>query len=234
MKKILLFVPIILGFANTIFAQALSITPADSVSVEETVTTNNDEVVLYAYVKNDSTEDVTVTWRIIENDSPLDWSVSYCDNTNCLDLSTTTQSSFLLKADSSSILKMAYLPFLVDGESNIEVQVSIAGVPSSVVNVTYFAKVIADPVSIRDIDASTLSIYPNPTTNFIQIKGIENANQNTTLEVYSIIGKKVLTQNIPAVNEAKINVQNLENGVYLVKLFDQQRNLFYTKTFVKK
>lgn len=215
-------------------AQSLTITPSDSVSVIESVTNMNDEVVLYAYVKNDSTADLTFKWRVISLDSPAGWDVSYCDNTDCLDLSISNQNTFLLKADSTSILKMAYLPYLTSGVSEIEMSVSIDGVPSSAVTVKYYAEVTSAPVGITTIDTKSLSLFPNPATNFIQIKGIDNVSNVNSIEVYSIIGKKIMSSTVSSSSDLKVNIQNLDNGVYLVKLFDNQKSVFYTKTFVKK
>ena len=215
-------------------AQSFTITPSDSVSVIETVTNMNDEVVLYAYVTNDSSVDLTFKWRVNTSDYPSGWDVSYCDNTDCLDLSFSNQNTFVLKADSTSILKMAYLPYLTSGVSEIDMSVSIDGVPSSAVSVKYYAGVTANPVGIKTIDATTLSLYPNPATNFVQIKGIDNVSNVNTIEVYSIIGKKIFSNEVSSLSDLKLNIQNLENGVYMVKLFDNKKSVFYTKTFVKK
>lgn len=232
-KNILLTLTLAL-LGLSIEAQVLVITPADSVAVEDEVSSNNDETVLYAYVRNDSTDTLTVRWRVNSNTSPVNWNVSYCDNTNCLDLATTTQSTFLLAPDSTSILKMAYLPFLEAGESNVSVSVSIDGVPGTAQNVIYYAKIEVNPNGISSLDVNSLSIFPNPTTNFIQVKGIENANDVNAIEVYSIIGKKVMHKDILTLNDLKVDVHGLDNGVYLVKLFDNKKSVFYTKTFVKK
>jgi hypothetical protein len=234
MIKNILFFLACFALTSSLSAQAFTITPSDSVSVIQTVTSNNDEVILYAYVKNDSAVDLTFKWRVISSNSPAGWDISYCDNTDCLDLAFNNQNTFLLKADSTSILKMAYLPFLTSGESNIEVSVSIDGISGSAVSVKYYASVTASPVGIRALDAKTLSLFPNPATSFIQIKGIENVSNVNAIEVYSIIGKKIMSTSVSSISDLRVNVQNLENGVYLVKLFDNSQNVFYTKTFVKK
>lgn len=232
-KNLLLFF-VCFAITSSVDAQALTITPSDSVSVIQTVTSMNDELILYAYVKNDSSVDLTFKWRVVSSNSPAGWDVSYCDNTDCLDLAFNNQNTFVLKADSTSILKMAYLPYLTSGESNIEMSVSIEGVPGSAVSVKYYASSTAAPVGIKAIDAKTLSLFPNPTTNFIQVKGIENVSNVNAIEIYSIIGKKIMSTPVSSTSDLRVNVQNLENGVYLVKLFDNSQNVFYTKTFVKK
>lgn len=234
MKKILLFIACGLFLSTSIYGQVFTITPGDSLYVEEVVSNNNDEVPLTAYVKNDSSADLTFRWRVISNVSPSAWSVSYCDNTNCLDIGITDQSTFLLEADSTSILKMLYLPFLEDGQSDIELRVSVDGVPGSA-TIKYRSEITANPASsIRLIDTKALNIYPNPAVSFIQVRGIDNVANVHALEVYSIIGKKMLSKEVSNLSDLKVDVQNLDNGVYLVKLFDETNSVFYTKTFVKK
>lgn len=235
MTKNILFLLIGFSILNIVNAQTFSISPSDSVYVAETVGNSNDEVILYAYVKNDSSADLTFKWRVTNNSSPMAWSVSFCDNTNCLDLATTTESTFFLESDSTSILKMAYLPFLEGGVSDISVSVSVDGLSGSSVTVLYKADITAEPVSgVKEIDAQAISIFPNPASNFIKIKGIEDANNVNSIEVFSIIGKEVLRKEISSLNDLKIDIQNLDHGVYLVKLFDSKRSVFFTKTFIKK
>lgn len=234
MKKTLLFITCSLFLLTSVHAQVFTITPGDSLFIEEVVSNNNDEVPLTAYVKNDSSADLTFRWRVTSMNSPMSWNVSFCDNTNCLDLGTTNESTFFLPADSTSILKMAYLPFLEGGVSDIEIRVSVDGVPGSA-TIKYRSEITADPTSsIRSIDTEALSIYPNPAVSFIQVRGIDHVANIKSLEVYSIIGKKILSKEVSNLSDLKVDVQNLDNGVYLVKLFDETNNVFYTKTFVKK
>ena len=235
MVKNIFFILIGFSILSITNAQTFSISPSDSVYVAETVTSNNDEVVLTAYVKNDSSDDLTFKWRVTSMNSPMSWNVSFCDNTNCLDLGTTNESTFFLPADSTSILKMAYLPFLEGGVSDIGVSVSIEGLAGPSVTVLYKADITAEPISgVKEIDAQAISIFPNPASNFIKIKGIEDANDVNSIEVFSIIGKEVLRKEISSLNDLQVDIQNLDHGVYLVKLFDSKRSVFFTKTFIKK
>ena len=44
----------------------------------------------------------------------------------------------------------------------------------------------------------------------------------------------MLSKEVSNLSDLKVDVQNLDNGVFLVKLFDETNSVFYTKTFVKK
>ncbi|MDR0833637.1 MAG: T9SS type A sorting domain-containing protein, partial [Candidatus Symbiothrix sp.] len=76
---------------------------------------------------------------------------------------------------------------------------------------------------ITDIDnviVSSLFVSPNPATDYITINGIQTGE---TIYLINLSGKTVLTA-----NTATINVSNLPNGVYLVRVGSQ------TLKFVKK
>ena len=70
-------------------------------------------------------------------------------------------------------------------------------------------------LSLPENEVVAVSIYPNPTSNQLYFKGI---NQNFDLTINNILGKNVLTvsQNI---NEA-LDISSLANGVYFLKIED--------------
>lgn len=57
---------------------------------------------------------------------------------------------------------------------------------------------------------ATFNIYPNPTSDFIQIETSENIKE---VNIYSSLGQKVMTS-----QETKINVRSLNPGVYWVEI----------------
>lgn len=60
-----------------------------------------------------------------------------------------------------------------------------------------------------------LEIFPNPTSNFVQI----NSNQNIdSYSLFSIDGKLVLTKKISNLNQITVDITELNSGVYLLNL----------------
>lgn len=57
---------------------------------------------------------------------------------------------------------------------------------------------------------ASFNIYPNPTSDFIQIETPENIKE---VNIYSSLGQKVMTS-----HEKKINIQSLNTGVYWVEI----------------
>lgn len=73
----------------------------------------------------------------------------------------------------------------------------------------------------------TLKIYPNPTkgnTLFL------NKTASFNVEIYNVIGKKILSINI--VNTNKINISELKTGIYILKI--KENNKVFTSKFIKQ
>lgn len=61
----------------------------------------------------------------------------------------------------------------------------------------------------------SLSVYPNPTQDKLQIKNIENENVN--VNIYNVLGSKMI-HTIANKNESVIDVSSLASGIYFVRL----------------
>lgn len=61
-------------------------------------------------------------------------------------------------------------------------------------------------------EKTVLKIFPNPTTEYIQISGLKSA---VNYSIYNIIGSEISKGTIS--NEEKVNTQNLTNGLYFLK-----------------
>jgi hypothetical protein len=59
-----------------------------------------------------------------------------------------------------------------------------------------------------------ISIFPNPANNIIQIK--TNMNIETPIQIIDISGKLIYENILP--NHKTINISNLRNGIYFVKI----------------
>ena len=80
-------------------------------------------------------------------------------------------------------------------------------------------------VSVNEID-SKIKIYPNPAN---QIVNINSLNRIENINIYSVIGKKVLSfNNVNTVNY-EINVKNLTKGIYFIEVTDHDNNKILKK-----
>ncbi|MGB3948262.1 MAG: T9SS type A sorting domain-containing protein [Bacteroidia bacterium] len=67
-------------------------------------------------------------------------------------------------------------------------------------------------------DSSAIMVYPNPASNQLTITYQLEATDIGSIEIYNLIGAKVLTQILDAsANEKTINITSLNDGVYIYK-----------------
>ncbi|RDK84171.1 T9SS type A sorting domain-containing protein [Marinirhabdus gelatinilytica] len=68
-------------------------------------------------------------------------------------------------------------------------------------------------LSVGEVTAQQVVIYPNPATDVLNVKNAETGS----IAVFDILGKKIIELNDLSLNEA-INVSTLQAGTYLVKI----------------
>jgi hypothetical protein len=96
--------------------------------------------------------------------------------------------------------------------------------------VTKSANFVAVGLKENEATASSISIYPNPTNDEINIKHTDNFN-NATITIYSVLGTKVISQSLNG-SDIKMNVSGLDAGVYFVEVNANQKK--YSAKFVKE
>lgn len=72
-------------------------------------------------------------------------------------------------------------------------------------------------LSIINTEKVSAKIYPNPSHNYLKVSGLTEVTGYT---IYNILGKQ-LASGITA-NNQNINIQNLSNGIYLLKLTNNE------------
>lgn len=73
-----------------------------------------------------------------------------------------------------------------------------------------------------------ISIYPNPTNNFVTLSGVEGS---ATIELYNVLGKIVLSQKITK-DKTEIDLSKETNGVYFIKIITENNSV--TKKIIKE
>jgi hypothetical protein len=75
-----------------------------------------------------------------------------------------------------------------------------------------FGQPWSSSLSIQNPIENKFAVYPNPTTDYIIVAGLEG---NSKVDIYTITGQMVQSQNFE--NEIQINI-DLNTGMYLVKV----------------
>lgn len=83
-------------------------------------------------------------------------------------------------------------------------------------------------LSTSNFENNIFNIYPNPTNDFLNIKGIENTPISQVI-IMDMLGKKVLATS--QLDSNKIDVSNLKSGIYLMTI--SVNNIQKTIKFIK-
>lgn len=81
-----------------------------------------------------------------------------------------------------------------------------------------------DLLGIDDNSINKIIIFPNPTKNLLNFKGL---SENIDVSVYDIVGKNVLNENLGA-NES-LDVSKLHSGIYILKFKDYNSTFKFIK-----
>ncbi|WP_055436569.1 T9SS type A sorting domain-containing protein [Lacinutrix algicola] len=94
--------------------------------------------------------------------------------------------------------------------------------------------VVADgTLSSPQFDAPTkFSIFPNPSTNVMNINIPMLTDEGLKLEVFNVLGKKVYVQQLSKLSSS-VNIAKWNSGLYLVRLTSPDQEITLTKRFVK-
>ncbi len=85
--------------------------------------------------------------------------------------------------------------------------------------------------SVNESTIEGLKVFPNPATNVVNVS-VENANINQ-ITVFDITGKQVINLKGMDTKTTTINTSNLENGVYLMKIVDNDNQEQSLKLVIK-
>ena len=134
-----------------------------------------------------------------------------------------------------------YVGFKIEVGSNIHygyAKVNVSGNASSGYNVDwkeiYYETepgktILVGAVSlVNNVEKKHFSIYPNPTSEYIAITGVQNI---TKIEIYNSLGVRVREITVTNPNEL-YDIRDLSNGIYIVRV--HQGNKSYTRQMVKK
>jgi len=106
--------------------------------------------------------------------------------------------------------------------------ITITGTDAEGLSATHTFDVVAVPVSVDEVNANSVVLYPNPARDIITLMEVENS----VIEIYDVKGALVKTVEAKD-NQVSIKVNNLENGSYIVKVVNNKaavtKNLIIAK-----
>lgn len=92
---------------------------------------------------------------------------------------------------------------------------------------TEFVQALENP----SFNANTISLYPNPTNEFVSISNVND--KITSVVIYDISGKIIYTLNKNILSTIDINVSNFAKGIYLVEITSESTIKIIKKLIVQ-
>ena len=239
MKQIILpCISLLLAFQIGVTQASLTLTPNP---VETSgVADPNDlfvEIVGYATLKNEGSETVTIKWERFFFFFPEEWEVQVCDLNQCYipvvysniadDLG--LNAPVTLAPGESTNLDVHIQPKGINGAGEVRVDVSLVDDPDNVVvsgSYTFDAALVS---SSKDLDKVRLSVFPNPATDYVEVRGGQNVGR---LVIYSVLGREM--RSFPVLSGSRYYVGDLPSGLYLASLVNKNGNILKTFRLSKR
>ena len=221
MKKQILFIVLFLIINNLVFAQTIFQKRFGGTSWERgqmTERTNDGGIIIAGYtssydvgsgdfilIKLDNNFDYS--WSSVFGGAGIDWAFSVCEN---LDDGVEFETLSIVEGAGTSNITLYYEftdEYPLPGISYYKLmQTDYDGTAS-----------FSDIISIERDENNLVSIYPNPATNYIDLRCNFNKNAKATIKIFNSFGQIVSTE-IVKENTTNIDISSFVSGVYFVKV----------------
>lgn len=172
------------------------------------------------FVNNGSTAPVDFLWRAEVVSMPSNWRIQICDTNLCYDwgqLECPPNNPNTLPVNDPKLMQISAQPNGQTGVGDIDLILFDVADPSNI----YATIPVTLTTTSNTADVSKkfdeIAIFPNPAISQFSLDNDEGIEK---IVVYNIIGKEVKNFDKDAANAYPVS--DLRNGMYLVRLFDEQ------------
>lgn len=242
MKKnlqVILFCLIMLIGGPAAFSQGFEV-ETDRVTSDFSVDLSDTKLRLEMYLDltNSGTDTLRLKWFRTVISEPNNWETEVCDNNRCwlsqvysnYDEDLGVFEEMVLPPDSTYELILYVIPNGQAGSANYHLDFSFIDNPDSIVaNVSFDATVSSSvtstyaPEELKDV-----YVYPNPVNSSFRIANDIYVDQ---VEIRNMLGRRVKL--FKSYSGAQYDVLDLPQGVYLIRLIDQENDIIKTMRMSK-
>ncbi len=223
MKQIILLA-LFLSLGLGLQAQ-VSFSPAEPAASDDT---SSNKVQLDLSITNDLAAEQAIFWNI-DRETPVnggdlipsEWEFQVCDKNTCYISgleSCPTSSPVNFTANETFTFNIYINPHGVAGTGSFWFHLTSAD--GAILASAPVLFDISGVSSTDDIAARKMQIFPNPTSDFIQIT---NDNEVSKVAIFNIVGKNIKTAS--HFSGKSHDVSTLQKGMYLVRIFDENEKV---------
>lgn len=203
---------LILGFAFTGFAQDFLFNGDQHVTIEMDGYTATE----YIYISTPAPEAITYEFVQESNTMPIEWQFSLCDYTNCyigIPNSGTMTPISLSEAEGGTegYFMLTIMNQGISGSGTVELWVYDSNDYERGAFVSWTVNYVGE-VSVDENAAAAIQVYPNPTTDVLNVK-VQGA---FTGEILNELGQNVLA--LKGTSTQSFDVSGLDAGIYFVSI----------------
>lgn len=224
MKKTILITYFTLIFSFLYSQSVFSIYPSDIVMTVDDP--SDHEVIGKAIVINTSDEAIRFKWKKVVKTFTPQWQFAVCDLYQCWPPNVDSSEIVLEPGDTSNIDMHVY-PNNTPGKATLGILVSDVNNPSDSYELEVTVNDAVSPVNY--LDPGNIRIYPNPTTEYFSVDGVDDLRQVVVVNLVGQIVKK-----FSASVNSRYKVSDLETGLYLIRLINKEDKIVKTIRLSKR
>lgn len=179
-------------------------------------------------------DQVTITWDMKSSNTALEVAGRFILGGAANQVSVTGKKSVTVADTYESFTVTKTLDALVgniyDNINSLSFRIQLGAVSDYVIidNVRTNYTINGVTLSVGDDELESFTVYPNPASTIVNIKGFNNLSK---VQLYDVLGKKVFDANELTNNQ--INVESFNPGIYLLKLIDANTQFVIKKLIIK-
>lgn len=235
MKKI--YFTILTFCALSASAQLVTFSPNDTIITTMAIPGATDIIEASLTATNPSSTVKNMRWNIADSSLQSGWdNFQICDPKTCYgNVAIGTTYAFNFIPGASGIFKPDFITNCIAGPGKVRLRIwENADSANTVQYITFIFDLSGCATGVADFKADNIRFYPNPVKEELKIMGVSGL-RNMRADVYNVIGSKVLSKSFEnnGTTETEIGAEGLDQGVYFVKLFSNNK-LIATKKFSKE
>jgi hypothetical protein len=240
--KLTLVLAFVLASAFSFRANAQSIYFTDNGSATNVSGYNSDyDVAILDTLFSSYPGNKQVTWSVVKLSGPSQWSFTNCDAASCYSAQSpynylsnyNTPTPWTIAPNTSGVFTFHVVLRNIAGNGVYKLTAWVDGdsmntAVSRMLNIN-----VTQAVGFSKISAPEVKLYPIPANDILNVD-LNNFNAAKRVEVYNLIGAKMGSYPVDGDSNNSIPVNNLNPGMYFVKVMDSRNGILTTKTFQKR
>lgn len=188
-------------------------------------------IIEHLLIENTSTSTITVQLRRQDYDVPAGMSPYFCIGDQCYPPQTVISGEFSLEPDETITFDAEIEPAGNTGDALIKY--SLQTISENREMLSFYVHYSIAPTGVNESLLTQFMLYPNPVKNVLNVRFNGEADLNSRIEVYNTVGKLMKAQKIAVKNDYQVDMSNLTNGIYMVKLMNSE-GVIQTRKVLKK